>query len=65
MNSCLQVNCQDWGTKMYAYKIVVTTLLILEMISLVFAGLKASKSGKITSMAFFVLSGMAIAAIWG
>lgn len=50
---------------MYAFKIVITTLLTLEMISLVFAGLKSAKDGKITSMAFFLLSGMAIIAIWG
>lgn len=50
---------------MYAYKVVTTTLLILEMVSLIFSGLKSSKNGKVVSMAFFLLSGMAIVAIWG
>lgn len=50
---------------MYVFRVVVTTLMVIEMAILLMSGLKSGKSGKVVSMAMFALTGMGIVAIWG
>ena len=50
---------------MYAYKVFTTTIMGILMISLLWAGLKADKSGKIVTLIMFAVQALGIIAIWG
>lgn len=50
---------------MYAFKVVVTTLIFLMMVMIVFAALNGNRNTKIYSMIYIVIQGLTIIAIWG
>ena len=50
---------------MYAFKIIVTTLIFLMMILDLFAALKGNKATKTCAGIWLVLEGLSIIAIWG
>ena len=50
---------------MFAYRVMVTTLMGLEMVTLILSGLQCEKKGKIVSILMFLVLGMGIIAIWG
>lgn len=50
---------------MYAFKVVVTTLIFLMMIMVVFAALRGSKNTKVYSAIYIIIQGLCIIAIWG
>jgi len=50
---------------MYAYRVIVSTLVVLLMVGLVFSALNSKGSGKSGAMIIFVVLGAALVAIWG
>lgn len=50
---------------MYAFKVMVTTLMLILIGILVYSGLKAKGNGKSVSLIMIVIEALGIIAIWG
>ena len=50
---------------MYAFKIVVTVLVILMVLTLAYSGYKSDKNGKIISITMMIINCLSVIAMWG
>ena len=50
---------------MYAFKVMVTTLMLILIGTLVYSGVKAKDSGKSVSLIMIIIEALGIIAIWG
>ena len=55
----------DRGITMYAFKVMVTTLMLILIGTLAYSGVKAKGSGKSVSLIMIVIEALGIIAIWG
>lgn len=50
---------------MYAFKVMVTTLLLILIGTLTYSGVKSTGSEKYVSMVMIIIEALSIVAIWG